>query len=735
MVTYINKVTSWEHPYMEYRGLSTDTKPTDAPVNARFVELDTGVEYYFSGGTWNIAPSPSGGGSGSSQPVVVNDKLVVTLTEEDDEWTADKTFSEIAAAATAGKIIVADDSGYEYPLYYIGEEGAIFGGVPNGDIVRFVCMVDENVEVWAKMETAVGGEKFVVTLTENNGTYTADETLAEIYAASQDGKDVVVDVPYQGVPQRFPLVIAANMGVDAFLAIAGGIGYTENITVFMALGMVDDGHDTWVVNTKEITDELPSYSSSNNGQVLGIHNGEPEWVDPAGGASSWDDLEDKPFYEETIPATVFNKTKAGGKYISGVASIGGMVDLPVKLYYVGEVASLDDLVGAEVAYTIEDNSSGDTMDKTYTLDDSIFFPMSNGVMIANLESSVMMTACVVTEDDDTAYVDEPVDETGITFTASLPEAGVYIMETDLSAAASQESGTVITSTESITTLSKNVVHEIDRKFVPHSWNDLDDRPFYEETIEGFTLEVPGNASYEEGNLAVHIQGDTYINAPVKLYKVGDVYTTEQLNLTTATIRYNGDSETQCIDTEHVTIIERDNAPVAYLYGASQVALAVIVVSEDGTALNDPVTSGETSAVLTTGSLASGTYLVEIDATSFEGPIITCQSITRDSVTHTKQIDQKFLPGGIMPLVVTLTVDGNEDLVGNKTYGEIHSAFKSGRSVIMVYEDSESDNGQAVFAALKGKEGGVDVVHVQYIDGSTIVSSDGAPTDMFKYVYS
>ena len=88
-----------------------------------------------------------------------------------------------------------------------------------------------------------------------------------------------------------------------------------------------------------------------------------------------------------------------------------------------------------------------------------------------------------------------------------------------------------------------------------------------------------------------------------------------------------------------------------------------------------------------------------------------------------------------PLIVTLTVDNNEDLVGNKTYGEIHSAFKSGRSVIMVYEDSESDNAQAVLAALIGQELGVDTVHVQYIDGSTVVSSDGAPTDTFKYVYS
>ena len=38
----------------EYRGLSTDTKPTEtAEVNSLFLELDTGKFYYFDGTTWN----------------------------------------------------------------------------------------------------------------------------------------------------------------------------------------------------------------------------------------------------------------------------------------------------------------------------------------------------------------------------------------------------------------------------------------------------------------------------------------------------------------------------------------------------------------------------------------------------------------------------------------------------------------------------------------------------------
>jgi hypothetical protein len=36
----------------EYKGLSTDTKPTDCKVNSLFLELDTGDVYYFTGETW-----------------------------------------------------------------------------------------------------------------------------------------------------------------------------------------------------------------------------------------------------------------------------------------------------------------------------------------------------------------------------------------------------------------------------------------------------------------------------------------------------------------------------------------------------------------------------------------------------------------------------------------------------------------------------------------------------------
>lgn len=40
--------------YIEFEGLSTDTKPTeDIGVNSKFHELDTGDTYYFTGEAWS----------------------------------------------------------------------------------------------------------------------------------------------------------------------------------------------------------------------------------------------------------------------------------------------------------------------------------------------------------------------------------------------------------------------------------------------------------------------------------------------------------------------------------------------------------------------------------------------------------------------------------------------------------------------------------------------------------
>lgn len=49
MVTYDDCRQFNEH---DYKGVSTDDKPTNCAVNSTFWELDTNDKYYFDGDTW-----------------------------------------------------------------------------------------------------------------------------------------------------------------------------------------------------------------------------------------------------------------------------------------------------------------------------------------------------------------------------------------------------------------------------------------------------------------------------------------------------------------------------------------------------------------------------------------------------------------------------------------------------------------------------------------------------------
>lgn len=52
----------YDTKFTEFRGLSTDTKPENVPENSVFMELDTGVGYYYSEGSWKVygANKPEG---------------------------------------------------------------------------------------------------------------------------------------------------------------------------------------------------------------------------------------------------------------------------------------------------------------------------------------------------------------------------------------------------------------------------------------------------------------------------------------------------------------------------------------------------------------------------------------------------------------------------------------------------------------------------------------------------
>lgn len=62
----------------EFKGLSTDTKPTDCEVNSLFLELDTGYFYYFDGSDW--VKTKSGDGYTTFKSLI--DRSITKVTEE-----------------------------------------------------------------------------------------------------------------------------------------------------------------------------------------------------------------------------------------------------------------------------------------------------------------------------------------------------------------------------------------------------------------------------------------------------------------------------------------------------------------------------------------------------------------------------------------------------------------------------------------------------------------------------
>lgn len=72
MITINTPGAAYEY---EYKGLSTDAKPTDCAANSLFLELDTGKFYYFDGEAWNELGAGGGGGDG----VLFEGTLVFTV--------------------------------------------------------------------------------------------------------------------------------------------------------------------------------------------------------------------------------------------------------------------------------------------------------------------------------------------------------------------------------------------------------------------------------------------------------------------------------------------------------------------------------------------------------------------------------------------------------------------------------------------------------------------------------
>lgn len=111
---------------------------------------------------------------------------------------------------------------------------------------------------WVTPSGGGGAEKFVVTLTQENDTWTADKTIAEIVAADEANQVVVCKVSPSGggMPYELPLTTAVEIaGGEGYISIFTGVimnasgNGNDSVTVY---GSYAEGQTNWLITTTPI---------------------------------------------------------------------------------------------------------------------------------------------------------------------------------------------------------------------------------------------------------------------------------------------------------------------------------------------------------------------------------------------------------------------------------------------------------------------------------------------------
>ena len=183
--------------------------------------------------------TPSGGGA---------EKFVVTLTQENDTWTADKTVAEIVEAYDEDQIVVAKYPGdgvyVELPISLVGSlpgaSGAMFAGLDCRDqgavsIISVMCMNQGSGDVIQTEITHIptsANAPLIVTLTAGSteGQLVGDKTCGEVYAAFTAGRSCLIGIAASGQT----IAITSAILSDNTYTFGGSIGGQEIST--------DDGY-------------------------------------------------------------------------------------------------------------------------------------------------------------------------------------------------------------------------------------------------------------------------------------------------------------------------------------------------------------------------------------------------------------------------------------------------------------------------------------------------------------
>ena len=291
-----------------FKGTSSDTKPTGKWVgeNSEFIELDTGDTYFYDNPTagWVKKVGDSGGSSSGGSYTLPT-----------------------ASADTKGGVKIGSG------LTMTGEVLSATGGG--------------------------GAEKFVVTITEvadpgEDAYYTADKTISEILEANGDGKIIVGMAEENGLTWEIPCIAPVNTEEAKGAIFAGIFTIGDYVNTLAFVGLTQDGSDVWQ-RYNIPNNPLPDYSSSNNGQVLGVSSGDLTWVDN--------------YAPLIVTLTLNNEALVGDKTYSEVKTAihaGRNVVITVS-----NVFGIDDMDIPVLACVTGDSGGGTTYTLKLVLDESI----------------------------------------------------------------------------------------------------------------------------------------------------------------------------------------------------------------------------------------------------------------------------------------------------------------------------------------------------------------------------
>lgn len=320
----------------------------------------------------------------------------------------------------------------------------------------------------------------------------------------------------------------------------------------------------------------------------------------AGGASSWDDLEDKPFYEEEAATTTITDIDYDREdAIHQILAANGEV-VEIKVVRVADYVPANAMVGQTWRTSMSQSEQ--------TLRADGFMPLTAGVgwsygypwmMLATKYNDVTLTI-----ENNTIYV---------------PTAGLYVVWFGIEAQAGIDLYCV-----SITVPAHTAIHKLDRKFV--------DLPFSKDVIDGaMTLTIPevGTTPDAEGYVEIEITGNSPIQFPHLLYRVADIIDRARFNGADMMITHQaqGDNASQSgikCRLNASNIVELTDTTSGEVCGfsvridpqqfdSSQTGtpadVAVVITADDATVALHSMFDANTSAI---NFAHSGTYLIRVN---------------------------------------------------------------------------------------------------------------------------